>query len=679
MEKPKTLLIVEQASSDLKQSVNESSDVIYLEGVFTEFKVRNRNGRIYEANDFIPKMNELAPKIEKKTLLGELDHPVNFDISLKSVSHVIESLVYDKENDRVIGKIRLLNTEAGKQAQALVKDGIPLHISSRAAGQINPQTGKVTLEKLFTYDLVADPGFENAELKRVNEAYGFGNLENVFIYECEMPVENDNLNKENITSEMNNNINEQKSVNIADFQKYTEYIAGVIEGVKNSIDDIKKQMHVNESAFTAAAPSLTDASDNNLRKYVEYLAEQVQNISNHNDYLAAELQKNCDHNDYLAEQVEKNINFSDYLAENLENSIEYSKYLSEKLNENFAHNDYLAEQLQLNCDHNDYLAEKLQTNSDHNDYLAEKLQTNADHNDYLAEKLQTMGNFSNYLAEQLQKNCDHNDYIAEQLQTTAKYAEYLAENLEKNFAHNDYLAENINNTLKYNEYLAEQLQKVADNTTMINETKETVKVDESVNNDSNNNIVTEKTTVETKTAPVVEKQSNAEYKSMIAEKLDAILNAQAVSVSKDNFLNFLSEGRRNEFNSLEEPMKDMITEAMNAAAVKNEAQANIVWKSVYESKKGLDIVENMPKIYKERWDALSDKRKSDILNEAKFYNLKSTNDIEYFWSTRDLRNEAVIVERVDTDSAKTWSYDKDAQNDYISSIMGRTKKNMRGW
>src|SRR5574344_1200092 len=235
MKKKKTLLIVEQASSDLKQSVSESSDVIYLEGVFTEFKVRNRNGRIYEANDFIPKMNELSPKIEKRTLLGELDHPVNFDISLKNVSHVVESLEYDAKNDRVIGKIRLLNTDAGKQAQALVRDGIPLHISSRAAGQINPQTGKVTLEKLFTYDLVADPGFENAELKRANEAYGFGQLDNVFIYECDMPLETENNKKENIENTMDK-VNEQQTVNVTDFQKYTEYIASVIEGVKSNID-----------------------------------------------------------------------------------------------------------------------------------------------------------------------------------------------------------------------------------------------------------------------------------------------------------------------------------------------------------------------------------------------------------------------------------------------------------
>ena len=658
MEKKKTLLIVEQTNTDLKQAVSESSDVIYLEGTFTEFKVRNRNGRIYEANDFLPKMNELMPKIEKRTLLGELDHPVNFDVSLKNVSHVVEKLEYDEQNDRVIGKIRLLNTDAGKQAQALVQAGIPLHISSRAAGQINPQTGKVTLEKLFTYDLVADPGFENAELRRVNEAYGFSDLDNVYIYECEMPTETENDNIENISNHMNN-IKTEKSatVNVSDFQKYTEYIAGVIEGVKNSIDDLKKQIKVNESA----APVVVESNDNKqLAEYVNYLAEQVQTISDHSDYLAEQLQKNCDHNDYLAEQVEKSINYSDYIAENLDNSIKYSQYLGEKLDENFAHNDYLAEQLQKNCDHNDY--------------LAEQLQKNCDHNDYLAEKIEVTGNFTNYLAENLEKNFAHNDYLAEQLQKNCDHNDYLAEQLQKNFDHNDYLAENMNHSFKYQDYLAEQLQEVADEANMISESKQTVVVAE--NNEpakTEDNVITESKQEE----PV--KVSNKEYMSSITEKLDAILSAQNNLVKEDNFLNFLSESRKQEFNSLQPEVQEMITEAMNSAKVKNETQANMVWKKVYESKKGLDLVENMPAVYRDKWNALSDKRKEEILNEAKFYNLKGTNEIEYFWSTRDLRDNTVILERVDTDSAKTWTYDKNQQNDYISNVLSRAKKNMRGW
>ena len=178
--KEKKLLIVERSNAPLdfqvEQSLNENnehSDSIVLTGLFTSFNTKNRNGRIYESADFLPHVEALREQIESKRLLGELDHPHGFEISLGNVSHVVESLEFDPQQNAIVGKIRLLNTTAGKEAQALVRDGIPLNISSRAAGTVD-ESGHVKLQQLFTYDLVADPGFANAQLKRVNESYGFG-------------------------------------------------------------------------------------------------------------------------------------------------------------------------------------------------------------------------------------------------------------------------------------------------------------------------------------------------------------------------------------------------------------------------------------------------------------------------------------------------------------------------
>jgi len=647
MESNKKLLIIERAG-EVRICENENpsaSDSIYLEGIFTEFKVRNRNGRIYEASDFIPKMNELLPKVQNHTLLGELDHPTNFDVSLKNASHVIEKLEYDKENNRIIGKIRLLNTDAGKQAQALVRDGIPLHISSRAAGQINPNTGQVTLEKLFTYDLVADPGFENAELRRVNEAYGFGDDDNVYIFEY------DSTNKEKNTKDNMDtvNVNEKQNVNVADFQKYTEYIAGILEGMKKTITNIETRLGgVNEGA----AQGFDLSEIGNMKAYMNYLAGQIQKTADHSDYLAEQLQKTADHSDYLAEHVENAINYSEYIAEQVDKTIK--------------HSDYLAEQLQKTADHSDYLAEKLEENYKHNDYLAEKLEQNFAHNDYLAEKMSVISKYNDYLAEQLQKNFDHNDYLAEKLQQNFEHNDYLAEQLQKNFDHNDYLAEKLNQNFAHNDYLAEQLEVNTNKTEQLFEN-----AGAGAGSKQNNG---------GKAASVVEKNvSNDAYKSAITEKLDALIKKQEEQIPENNFLSLLSENRQNEFNTLPSETQDMIAEAMKLANVKNEAQANMVWKNVYESKKGLDIVENMPEICKEKWAALSDKRKEEILNEAKFYNLKTTNEINHFWATRDLREATLVVERVDTDSAKTWNQDIKAQEDHISSVLGRTKKGMRGF
>jgi hypothetical protein len=114
----------------------------------------------------------LNDKIKQKRLLGELDHPEKFDVSLKNISHVVEDLFYDKEGRVLKIKVRLLDTPAGQIAKKLVDSGIPLSISSRAAGNVGSDK-KVQIKKIFTYDLVADPGFQDAQLERVYESAGF--------------------------------------------------------------------------------------------------------------------------------------------------------------------------------------------------------------------------------------------------------------------------------------------------------------------------------------------------------------------------------------------------------------------------------------------------------------------------------------------------------------------------
>jgi hypothetical protein len=64
----------------------------------------------------------------------------------------------------------------------LVDTGVPISISSRAAGVVG-ENKKVQIKRIFTYDLVADPGFENARLNKINESLGYENDENLVIYD----------------------------------------------------------------------------------------------------------------------------------------------------------------------------------------------------------------------------------------------------------------------------------------------------------------------------------------------------------------------------------------------------------------------------------------------------------------------------------------------------------------
>jgi len=140
-----------------------------LSGLFAEIGTFNQNGRRYPEEVYVPAYEDLIPKIKEKRLLGELDHPMDYDeIRLSNVSHVITDceIMEDGGVKKIYGSVELLDTPAGLIAQALVKAGIPLGISSRGLGATRQVRDgvDVTQLKLITYDLVADPSFASAIL-----------------------------------------------------------------------------------------------------------------------------------------------------------------------------------------------------------------------------------------------------------------------------------------------------------------------------------------------------------------------------------------------------------------------------------------------------------------------------------------------------------------------------------
>lgn len=153
--------------------LNESagSGRYILEGVFAELDKLNRNSRIYTKEEYLKHLQYLRDDIRKgEPLLGELDHPEDrFEVKLKDASHRVIDIWYDQAKNVVMGKIELLNTPNGKLAQSIVDQGIPLHISSRAAGTVNSDN-TVSIQQIYTYDLVCKPGFAGAVLHRVNES-----------------------------------------------------------------------------------------------------------------------------------------------------------------------------------------------------------------------------------------------------------------------------------------------------------------------------------------------------------------------------------------------------------------------------------------------------------------------------------------------------------------------------
>ena len=414
----KKLLILERSGETLVQKGDDDS--ITLEGTFTQFDIKNKNGRIYEEKEFLPHLKELQEKVKKGKLLGELDHPTKFDISLQNVSHVIEDLQYDQAKKQVVGRIKLLNTDKGKQAKALVEAGVPLHISSRAAGNVG-NDGKVKIQKLFTYDLVADPGFAAAELRRVNESFGFNDDEDLFIYEVSEDNSQEPINTKNTQETMSN----PNFVSIEDFNRYSEYVKQQFESLKNGQESSEKLDKVVE--------------------YTNHLAENMNKLFGYTNYLAENLDKNISHSDYTVESLNSIKEYCNYLAENVSKGISYSEYVAEQTNQIV----------------------------EYTKYVAEKVDQGLSYSEYLAENQDKMIQFSNYLAENQNNSIAYSKYLAERMDQGISYSEYLAENQSNMIKYSEYIKENVENLGKYANYLAENMNTV-------NEKKADAKIEEKI-------------------------------------------------------------------------------------------------------------------------------------------------------------------------------------------------------
>lgn len=150
---------------------NSNSKKYILTGIFAHLGIKNRNERVYTKEEYLKHLQYLREDIKSgEPLLGELDHPDDrFEVKLKEASHRVIDLWYDANTNCVMGKIELLNTPNGKLAQSMIDQGIPLHISSRAAGTVNADH-TVSIQQIYTYDLVCKPGFADAVLHRVDES-----------------------------------------------------------------------------------------------------------------------------------------------------------------------------------------------------------------------------------------------------------------------------------------------------------------------------------------------------------------------------------------------------------------------------------------------------------------------------------------------------------------------------
>ena len=144
----------------------------FIEGVFLQGAIKNRNGRMYPLQTLskeVEKYNENY--IKKGRAMGELGHPDGPTINLDRVSHLITSL--KQEGNNYVGKARILDTPMGRVAKELLDEGIKLGVSSRGLGSIKEENGvKVVMDDFIlatAADIVADPSAPDAFVNGIME------------------------------------------------------------------------------------------------------------------------------------------------------------------------------------------------------------------------------------------------------------------------------------------------------------------------------------------------------------------------------------------------------------------------------------------------------------------------------------------------------------------------------
>ncbi len=146
---------------------------MYIEGVFLQGDIKNRNGRMYPMETLRKEVGRYNENhVQSGRALGELGHPDTPTVNLDRVSHKIVSLKESGSN--FIGKAKILGTPMGKIASSLVEEGVKLGVSSRGIGSLRPTREGVNVVgddfMLATAaDIVADPSAPDAFVEGIME------------------------------------------------------------------------------------------------------------------------------------------------------------------------------------------------------------------------------------------------------------------------------------------------------------------------------------------------------------------------------------------------------------------------------------------------------------------------------------------------------------------------------
>jgi hypothetical protein len=145
----------------------------FIEGVFLQGNLKNRNGRVYPMDILEKEVQRYTHALIKDgRAYGELGHPEGPSINLERVSHMITKL--ERDGDNFVGKAKIVSTPYGKIVGSLLDEGAKLGVSSRGLGTLREENGVCYVNEDFRLataaDIVADPSAPDAFVRGIMES-----------------------------------------------------------------------------------------------------------------------------------------------------------------------------------------------------------------------------------------------------------------------------------------------------------------------------------------------------------------------------------------------------------------------------------------------------------------------------------------------------------------------------
>lgn len=156
----------------ISESTESGQKEFYIEGVFLQSNLKNRNNRVYREEVMDREVGRYIKEyIDKKRAYGELGHPQGPTINLERVSHMTQSLI--KNGTDYIGKAKIMDTPYGNIVKNLMREGACLGVSSRGMGSLKEKNGVMEVQDDFwlatAADIVADPSAPDAFVRGIME------------------------------------------------------------------------------------------------------------------------------------------------------------------------------------------------------------------------------------------------------------------------------------------------------------------------------------------------------------------------------------------------------------------------------------------------------------------------------------------------------------------------------